>query len=98
MTPLDQLKLPLRVRRVIAACREGRTLMLTMVNLQGGGQERVYTYHRKNPKDPRRLVGSPYDYGRVPTTSAEEAIASGELVPNDDGLFAETTQTWRARL
>lgn len=83
-TPLEQLKLPLRVRRIIQRCRNGYSLVLTNVNLQGGGVEKVYTYHRASGR-------------RVPTVSAEEAIASGELVANDDGLFAETSQTWRAK-
>lgn len=84
MTPLDDLKLPQRVKHIIEQCRRGNLLMLTIVNLQGGGQEKVYTFY-------------PVGRRRVPTISAEEAIASGELIPNRDGLLEDASQTFRAK-
>jgi hypothetical protein len=84
MTPPADLRLPRRVKNIIMRVRTGEILTLTYENLRTGDKEKVYSWFHSGR--------------RVPTISAEEAIASGELLANDDGLFAETTQSWRARL
>lgn len=74
---------PMRVRRIIMACVRGQTLVKTMRNRPGFPE--VGPVYTMEPA------------GRaVAEFSALDAIASGLLVANEDGLFPGSSQTWRA--
>lgn len=73
-------KVPVRVQRVVDACRGGQTLCLT-IRHSDVGDERVYWLEPSG-----RPAG---------TKSAEQAIELGLLLPAGDGLF-DLSQTWRA--
>jgi hypothetical protein len=68
------------VLRVIDRVAAGQTLIRTLIKNANGTQAVVYHYH---PSD-----------RPVAQLSAEEAIASGELTPGQDGLFPGADQTW----
>lgn len=73
-------ELPVRVQRIVDACRGGQTLCLT-IRHSDVGDERTYWLEP---------TGKP-----AGTKSAERAIELGLLVPAGDGLF-DLSQTWRA--
>jgi hypothetical protein len=58
----------------------GETLVRTLIKNANGTQAVVYHYH---PSDKA-----------VAQLTAEEAIASGELKPGQDGLWPGADQTW----
>jgi len=68
---------------VLDRIRAGETLVRTLVKNANGTHNVVYHYH---PSD-----------RPVAQITAEEAIASGELTPGGDGLFAGADQTWHAK-
>lgn len=75
-----QPKIPVRVQRIVDACRGGQSLCLTIRHSEVGDQ-RVYWLEPSG-----RPAG---------TKSAERAIEMGLLAPAGDGLF-DLSQTWRA--
>ena len=58
----------------------GQVLVRTLIKSPNGTDAVIYDYH---PSDKA-----------VAQLSAEEAIASGELTPGQDGLFPGADQTW----
>lgn len=75
---------PMRVRRIVMACVRGQQLTKTIRSRPGLVEaDPLYTLE---------------PVGRVVAIqSATDAIASGLLLGNGDGLFgADTSQTWRA--
>lgn len=76
-------KLPKRVLRIVEKCKAGELLCKQMRFKSSGETEIVFTFH------PSGKVAGP--------ASSLEAINSGLLAPQGDGLFgSETSQTWRA--
>lgn len=76
-------QLPKRVLRIVDRCRAGEVLCKTLIHGADGRDVVLFLLHPSNkPVRPK---------------SSEEAIASGLLVAQRDGLFGpDTSQTWRA--
>lgn len=80
---MSEPKLPMRVRKIIDRCRHGEVLCKTYRNKESGNTEVLFSFHPSGK--------------RAGPASSQEAIASGLLVPQNDGLFeAGDSQTWRA--
>lgn len=76
-------KVPVRVQRIVDACRGGQSLVVFHLHKASGETEQVY---RLEPSG--KVVGP---------KGAAQAIADGLLSPRGDGLFgAEFSQAWGA--
>lgn len=74
-------KVPVKVKRLMAACSTGQAVVLTLVH-SDVGDERHYSYSRTG-----KSVGE---------WTVNRALEMGVLVPSGDGLFAELdSQTYR---
>lgn len=83
---MEYEKIPKRARRVIEQCREGE--LLCRYIRRGAEETETRFAYEMHPSS--RVVG---------VKSARQAIESGFLVPQGDGLFGDdTSQTWRASI
>lgn len=73
-------KLWKRAERIVQQCKSGKTLCRFNRQTETGGTEVTYFLEPGGAS--------------VGARSAENAIECGVLVPSNDGLFADCSQTW----
>jgi hypothetical protein len=76
------VKIPARIARIVARLQAGERLCKTIIHAR---DRDIVEYHYEPSGD------------HAPFVSSEQAIRSGLLVPNNDGILADSPQTWRAK-